>query len=75
MVAMAQSPANWRNTHARVDLTHSLTHLHQHSYNHVMRSTSSAITEFGIDFVFCILKVPEGNSVVRTCTLIISWRS
>ena len=50
MVTMAQSAANWRNTHIHVDRTHSLTHLHKHSYNHVVRSASSAITEFGIDF-------------------------
>ena len=30
---MAQSATNWRNTHTHVDLTHSLTLLHQHSYN------------------------------------------
>ena len=35
-------------TRTHVDRTHSLTHLHQHSYNHVLRSASSAITEFGI---------------------------
>ena len=34
MVTMVQSAANWRNTHTPVDRTHSLTHLHQHSYNH-----------------------------------------
>ena len=43
MVTVAQSAANWRNTHTHVDRTRSLTHLHQHSYNHVVRSTSSAI--------------------------------
>ena len=37
MVIMAQSAANWRNTHTRTDRTHSLTHWHQHSYNHVVR--------------------------------------
>ena len=40
---MAQSAANWRNTHTHVDsCIHSHT-LHQPSYNHVVRSTSSAI--------------------------------
>ena len=34
MVTMVQSIANWHNMHTRVDCTHSLTHLHQHSYNH-----------------------------------------
>ena len=57
MVIMAQSVANWRNTHTHVNRTHSLTHLHQYSYKHVVRSASSAITEFGIDFF--IFKVPE----------------
>ena len=36
------------NKHNHVDRTHSLTH--QHSYNHIVRSVSSAITEFGIEF-------------------------
>ena len=39
-----------------VDRTNSLKHLHQHRYNHVVRSASSSITEFGINFF--ILKVP-----------------
>ena len=38
MVTMVQSAANWCNTNLR-----SLTHLHQHSYNHVVQSASSAI--------------------------------
>ena len=43
---MAQSAANWRNTpHTHADRTHSLTHLHQNSNNHVVRSASWAITE------------------------------
>ena len=41
MVTMVQNAVNWRNTH--MYRTHSLTHLHQHSYNHVVRSASSAI--------------------------------
>ena len=56
MVTMAQSAANRRNT--RADRMHSLTHLHQHSYNHVVRSAHSAITEFAINGFF---KVPEGG--------------
>ena len=48
---LAQSAANWRNTHTRVDSTHSLTHLHQRSYNHVVRSARSAFTEFRIEFL------------------------
>ena len=52
MVTVAQSAANWSNTHTQVDRTHSLkiTYLHQHNYNHVVRSASSAITELGIEF-------------------------
>ena len=49
---------SWRDTHTDVDRTHSLTRLHQHSYNHVVQSAISAITEFGIEFD---LKVPEGG--------------
>ena len=55
-VTMAQNVVNWRNTHTQVDRTHSLTHLHQNSYNHFVRSASSAITisvtEFGIKSLF-----------------------
>ena len=56
MVTMAQSAANGCNTHTHVDRTHSLTHLHQHSYNHVVRKASSAITEFGIEFIIYFLR-------------------
>ena len=35
MVTMAQIAANWRNTHTHMDRLHPLTHLHQHSYNHI----------------------------------------
>ena len=53
MVTMAQSAANWRNTHTHVDGMHSLTQLHPHSYNtHVVRSSSSAISAYGIEFLF-----------------------
>ena len=51
MVTMSQSAANWCHTHTHIDCTHSLTHLHQHSYNHVVRSASSAIAEFGIELL------------------------
>ena len=44
MVTMAQSAANWRNTHTHMDRTHSLTHLQlQHSYSHVVWNASLAI--------------------------------
>ena len=52
MVTMAQSAANWRNTHTHVERTHSLTHLHQHIYNYFVRSATSAIGEFGSNFSF-----------------------
>ena len=51
---MAQSAANWNNTqHSRAShaFTHSLTST-QSSYNHVVRSASSAIRELGIEFLF-----------------------
>ena len=61
-VTVAQSAANWRNTHTLVDRTHSLTHLHQHSYSHFVRSASAAITEFGIDFLYFFEgRLPEGG--------------
>ena len=66
MITMAQSVANWRNTHTHVDRTHSLTHVHrdQHSHNHVVRSASSAIsiTSSGIDCYF-ILKVQHSSLI------------
>ena len=51
VVTMAQGVANWRNTHTHVDRTLLLSHLHQHSYNHmggpdlsfVVRGTLKAI--------------------------------
>ena len=52
MVTMTQSAANGRNTHTHVDRTHSRTHLHKHSYNHIVRSANSANTEFGIKLYF-----------------------
>ena len=51
-VTMAQSAANWHNMHTDVNRTHSLTHVHQHSYKQVVQSASSAISEFGIKFGF-----------------------
>ena len=59
MVTMDQNAVNWRNTHTQVDRTHSLTHLHQRSYKHYVRSANSTITEFGV--YFFIVKVPEGG--------------
>ena len=66
MVTMAQSAANLSNTHTDVDRTHSITHtcVHQHSYNQFVRSASSAITEFGIGFLY--LKVPDGGGANRS---------
>ena len=58
MVTMAHSAANW-SQHVRTlnvdQRTHPLTHSHTYIntvYNHVARSSSSAVTEFGIQFVF-----------------------
>ena len=51
-------------TLTRIARIHSLTtHLHQHNNNHVVRSASSAITSFGIDFFF---KVPQGAEPNRS---------
>ena len=44
----SQSAANWRNTHIHMDRTHSLTHLNQHSYSHVVRSASSDIFNLSV---------------------------
>ena len=66
MVTMAQSAANWRNMHTHVDRKHSLTHLHQHSFNHIVRSVSSAVTEFGIKILFSrYLRKGEQTGVPR----------
>ena len=66
MATMAQSAINWRNTHARVHRTHSLTHLHHHSYSHVVWSATSAITEFEIDFLnlnICIVRIWQWEQI------------
>ena len=65
MIIMAQSAANSRNTHTHVDRSHSLTYLHQHSYNHVVRSTSPAITEFGIEFVYTTVRQVTQTSAIH----------
>ena len=57
VVNMAQSAANWRNTHTQVDRMHSIIYLHQHSYNHFVRSASSAVTEFEFEFLFFVLDI------------------
>ena len=60
MVAMAQSAANWRDTHTHVG-SHVFTPIPtptQLQPDHVVRSASSAISEFGIEFD---LRVPEGT--------------
>ena len=52
MVTMAQSAANWRNTHTQwIARIHSYG-LHQHSYNHVVRSASSAIQRQNLESNF-----------------------
>ena len=48
----SKAPQTGANTHIHVDHTYSLTHLHQHSYNHFVWSSNSAITELGIKFLF-----------------------
>ena len=49
MVAEAQIVANWRNTHTHVDHAHSVTHLHQHSYNHVWLHTNEDTLQTSFD--------------------------
>ena len=67
MISMAQSTANWRNTftpkwiaciHSHTYINTVTTQLHQHSYINTVTTTlceaaSSAVAEFGIDFLFC----------------------
>ena len=55
MVIMAQSAVNWHHTHTPVDRTRSLTHLQEHSCNHMVRSACTAWNKK------YILKVPEGG--------------
>ena len=56
MVTVAQNAVNWRNTHTHMDRTHSLIHLRQHSYNHVVQSANSATSEFAIKILFwCVI--------------------
>ena len=44
MITMAESAANWRNTDTHMDRTHFHSHTwHQHSYNQVVPSASSAL--------------------------------
>ena len=69
MVTMAQSAANWHNMHTHVDRTHPLTHLHQYSYIHAVRSASSASAEFWN--LFFILKVPGFHVVANNTRLFI----
>ena len=59
MVSMAQSTTNWRNRHTHVDHIPSLTHLHQHSYNHCAKHQLSYYKSWNQIFIF---EVPEGGS-------------
>ena len=56
---LAQNATNWCNAHTHMECTHSKNaRIHSHTdvntvtNNHVVRSASSAITEFGIKFLF-----------------------
>ena len=48
MVTVAESAANWRNTHTQVSGSHAFAHTlastQLHFYNHFVQSASSAIT-------------------------------
>ena len=58
------------NTRTHVDRTHSLTHLHQHSYNHFVPSASSAIIfqcMLGIEIEILLRRyLREGEQTVVT---------
>ena len=51
-VTMAQSGANCRNTHTRVDRTHSLTHLYQHSTITVCKAPAQLLQNLELNFYF-----------------------
>ena len=51
MATMAQSAATELAQHAHSSGSHALTHFHQYSCKHFVRSASSAVTEFGIEFL------------------------
>ena len=58
MVTMAQSTANWRNTHTLVDRTHSLTHLTSTQLQ--PRGAKRQLSYYRIwNGCFFTLKVPE----------------
>ena len=53
MVTMAQSAANWRNTHTHMDRMHSLTQLHEQLCSH----------EHYINWSCCCFHVPSSCNV------------
>ena len=58
MVTMAESAAKCSDMHTHMDHTHSITHLRQRSYNHVVRKAPAQLLQnLKLNF---ILKVPEG---------------
>ena len=59
---MTQSAANWRNTHTHVDRTRTLTHLRQHSFNHICAKRQ--LSYYRIWNEIFILKVPEGGGCI-----------
>ena len=66
---MAQSAASWHNTHTHVNRTHSLkTYINTVTNNHVVRSASSAITEFGIAII-SNTRCGIGDSVVLAAAI------
>ena len=68
MVAMALKRHELaQHTHSltQVDHTHSLAHLHQHSWSHFVQSASSVSTEFGIKFFFGRYLTYEGGVANR----------
>ena len=66
MVTVAQSAVNRRNKHTHTDRTHSLTHyLHHHTYNHVVRSASSAIFVNACWVFLCFRNPPDSDMDYR----------
>ena len=59
MVTMAQSAANWRNTHTHVDRTHSLTHFTSTQLQ--PRGAKRQLSYYRILESIFIFKVPEGG--------------
>ena len=63
MITMAQSAANWRNTHTRVDRTYSLTHF---TSTQLQPPGAKRQLSYYIIWNIFFLKVPEGRGANRS---------